>query len=228
MDLWKISKHNQFGGNCLFAETPLRILQTGMFSQTTFVRFQMIEFSPEFYKIASPSSPWQLAVRMSSMGKTSYWLENITRCQKTGTQMVRCLNQGVRVDLKTHRPIPLPVEGLEMYRRVATASPPPRFTFPNNQPASDRLFKMSIKAALGDTDRNNHVNQGAFMRYCIDCASLAAKHGEFFERFSKDMAYYNLKRVSMEYLGEVNAGDEMQMICWEDPSRAGALCFLID
>ena len=150
-------------------ESPLRILT----SHVSFVRFQTMEICPEFYKIASPSSPWQLAVRMSHIGKTSYWFEYVTCCQKTGKQLIRCLLQLVQVDLETRRPIPLPVEGLEMYRRAATASPPPRFIFPNTRPASDRIFKTSIKATPSETDRNHHANHAAYFKYCIDGASFS-------------------------------------------------------
>ena len=52
--------------------------------------------------------------------------------------------------------------------------------------------------------------------------------GGVLERFTKDMAYYNLKRFSVEYVGEINAAGEIQVMCWEDTTRAGALCFLIE
>ena len=221
-----MAKHNEFGGKFLSEESPLRLLR--MSSQSSFVRFQSIELSPEFYKIVCPSSPWKLAVRMRSMDKTSYWLEYETSCQTTGLQLVRCLDQVVQVDLETRRLVPLPVEGLEMYRRAATASPPSRFLFPNSRPASDLSFKTSIKAASSETDLNNYVNQSVYLRYCLDCANLAVMQGGVLTRFRKDMAYYNLKRFSVEYLREIKAGDEIQVMCWEDTSRAGVLCFLIE
>ena len=226
MDVWKIAKHTQCG---IMISIDRGFNQALQFNDTAngFARFQRFEMSPKFYTDASIITPWSMVVRLSHVGKSSYLLENQTVCQKTGELLIKNLILGVRVDMKTRRPAPFPEEGLSSFRNYASSVPPPRFDFPDTQADPERCFVASTTALPSDTDVNQHVNHAISLKYCVDCASFAATKGGVLQNFTNDVAYYNLKTFSIEYLGEIQEEDVVDVTCWEDEIKPGVLYFFL-
>ena len=164
---------------------------------------------------------------MIHLGKTSFWVEEILRCEVSGKELARLQLLLVRVDLETRRPILLPEEGVAFVKSTAKGptAAPPRVEFPQTIPDSTRAFTLSTKALPSDTDTNQHINQAAYMKYCMDCASLAAMKGGVLQRFSRDMDYYNVTKFVVEYVGEIEAGDVIDVVCWQDSTDFSTLYF---
>ena len=120
-------------------------------------------------------------------------------------------------------------EMLEQYRIKINSPTPPnlQLNFPGTLPDSDKIFSGSTKALSSDTDQSHHVNQAVYVRYCTDFASLAAAKGGVLKSFQKDLAYYNLKTFKIEYAGELVAGNDVEVLCWEDMASPHVLYFLV-
>ena len=226
MDLWRISKHFESGRISGAVLGLAEALNFGPGS-SYFVRLQIIDILPEFYTMASVDSPWRMTHRMCHVGKTSYWMESKTRCLKTGTMLMDHLAQVVRVDTTTRRSAPLPLEGIAPFKKAATMQSPPRFHFPNTLPDQKRTFTYSLKTLPSHEDRNQHVNQSMYVMFCMDCASLAAAKGGILQKFTKDMAYYNTRKFTAEYVSEMVGGVAIDVTCWEDASDPSVLYFVI-
>ena len=227
MDSWSAMKHHECGLEIHKFKYISSILQA---EKGLFTRFQSLEFSPEFFTIASISSPWEMTIKAVRFGKTSYWIENVTRCRKTGVDITRNLRQLVTVDLNTRRPVDIPAENVVPYKKALAILPTSVFaypSFPHALPDSSGLFHYSTRGIPSDGDFNDHINHSICFKYCADCASLAAMKAGILQKFSRDMAYYNLKKFSAEYVGEMTVGDDINVFCWENPSDPCILYFLL-
>ena len=196
----------------------------------TFYRCQNFEFSPDFYSIDCVSSPWLQTVRMTNVGNTSLWLSYVTTCRRTGKELVRNTNQLVRIDTTTRRPAQLPAERVAFFKTSANGSMmiPPRFDFPMSGPDPSKVFKFTKMSLPSETDANIHVNQSVCFKYCIDCASLAATElSGVLRKFTRDVAYYNIKTFSVEYVAEIRVGTKLEILCWEDQIKPSILFFLV-
>ena len=185
--------------------------------------------SPEFYSTASITSPWSLKVRLAHIGNSSCRMEHVTVCQKTGVVFYRGVLQVVRVDLTRRRPVPIPRPGDAPFTKsqVNASSPPVKIDISDDRLDSNRVFRMSTKAVSSETDESQHINQSTYIKYCMDCASLAAMQGGILKGFKRDMAYYNLKTFRVEYVGELVAGNDVEVSCWEDVTRPHILYFAL-
>ena len=221
-----MAKHFE-GGVMIFGELGLKVVQLSP-STGVFVRFQSFEFSPQFNSNAGVTSPWTMNIRVSYVGKTSFMVENILRCRGTGAEFSRNYRHLVRVDMKERRAIKLPEEFNARFKPSANGSLAKMPDFPVEPTDSKRVFQASFSASPSDTDHNHHINQATCVKYCMDCARLAAKTGGILTKFSRDMAFYNVKNCSSEYyVGEINVGDIVHVRCWENPEDPCVLFFLV-
>ena len=225
MDVWRLVKHFESGRMTMIRPTLRRDFQIDS-SLNLFVCYQTLEISPAFYDRADVSFPWSMKIKISYVGKTSFWFNAAIYCQKTGKILAQNFCQVVRVSLASRRPIELPAEGADKYRASTSKNPPQRFTFPQISQSREQSFTYTTKA-LPSTDSNIHVNQSVCFMYCHDGASLAALQGNIFSKFSQDFAYYNVKTFSVEYVGEMNAGDDIDVQCWEDDKNQCVLYFIV-
>ena len=210
----------------IIARTTRQPIRNGL-KTTTFLRLQRMEFTPEFYTIPSVSSPWLLKTRISYLGNTSYLRDTDLSCQKSGVFLARNVMTIVAVDTKTRRPTRIPEGFAKFVNAAAKNTTPTRFYFPEYLLDQKPLFSSSVFAAPSDTDDNQHLNHTVSIRYCLDCASVAATRGDVFKQFSKDMSYYNVKSFTIEYRAEMREGDMVNVQCWEDPENQCVLYFVI-
>ncbi|XP_030829214.1 uncharacterized protein LOC100892957 [Strongylocentrotus purpuratus] len=226
VDVWRLVKHFEFSRAMIVRLSLRRDFQIDS-GLSFFLSYQTLEISPDFYDRADVSFPWCMKIKISYVGKTSFWFNAATCCQKTGKILAQNFCQAVRVSLASRRPIELPAKGADKYIASTSKNPPQRFTFPQITPRREQSFTYTTKALPSDTDSNIHVNQSVCFRYCHDGASLAALQGNIFSKFSQDFAYYNVKTFSVEYVGEMNAGDDIDVQCWEDDKNQCVLYFII-
>lgn len=226
LDLWRVAKHFESGRaigiNYGFTKALKLSATVGLF-----VRYQTIEMYPEFYFTANVSSPWQMKSHVAHVGRTSYWYKSETHCRRSGKLLAESLCQAVRVSRSTHRPIDLLADRFAKFKAAETMTAPPRTVFPSKAPDRKSTFVLTTKALPSDTDSNQHVNQSACFKYCLDCVSFAAMEGKVLLMFSRDVAYYNVKSFESEYIGEMMAGDEVEVQCWQDDIELCTLYFLL-
>nr|XP_054752122.1 uncharacterized protein LOC129257750 [Lytechinus pictus] len=226
VDLWKLSKHFESSRAATLNLTLRKDFQLDS-SSTFFLIYQTSEFSQEFHDIADMFFPWYMKIKVCYVGKTSFWNDLATYCQKTGKLLAQNFSQGVKVCVDSRRSVELPIGSADKYRATMLTKPPQRCSFPSIPPVKERSFTCTTRALPSDTDSNGHVNQSACYKYCYDAASLAALQGNVFTKFCQDFAYYDVKRISVEYVGEINTGDDVEVLCWEDDSNQCTLCFIL-
>ena len=224
MDLWNISKQFDLIATVAFVNEFMGIFK---YESIAFVRVQIFEISSDFYTLASAFSPWIMTYRLSCLGTTSFWEEGTLRCEGSEEVLARRKLMGVRIDPTTRRPMPHPENEVAFFKKIAKGqtAAPPRVEFPTTIPDSVRVCSLSIRALPSDTDINRHINQATCLRYCMNCASLAAMRGGFLQKFNRDMAYYNANKFSVEYVGEMRSGDVIDVVCWQDPKDFSILYF---
>ena len=135
----------------------------------------------------------------------------------------------VRIDLQTRRPVQAPPEEIAAFKKLTKDPPRPKIEvkLPATIPETQRVFRFSVRALPSDTDRNKHVNQSVCFKYCVNCASLAAMEGGYLRRFTKDIDYYNIKKFSVEYVGEMMVGNVVDVFCWQDTEKDCRLFFIL-
>ena len=221
-----MAKHFECGVITFLARVGIQVVHLRPSTTGIFVRFQSFEFSPQFYSIAGVTSPWTMNIRVRYVGKTSFMVENTLRCKETGAEFSRNYRHLVKVNMKERRPVKLPEEFNATFKPSANGSLVKMPDFPGEPTDSKRVFQTSFDAFLSDADYYHHINQANCFRYCMDCASLAAMKGGILTKFTRDMAYYNVKKFSAEYVGETNVG-AIDVLCWENPEDPCVLFFLV-
>ena len=66
-------------------------------------------------------------------------------------------------------------------------------------------------------DRNNHVNQSSYIKFCMDAATHASLSGHYVH-FNEDMCLYAPLLWTISYVGECRANDELSIYTWQSES----------
>ena len=93
-------------------------------------------------------------------------------------------------------------------------------------PPSGQYHRWSVRAAPSDMDLNFHVNQAAYVRYCMDCASDASEKG-FIKQIDGDPCFWQVAEIHTFNSGENFPRDELHVCTWECPNDDHVLKFLI-
>ena len=88
------------------------------------------------------------------------------------------------------------------------------------------VFSYEIKALMSDCDKNGHVNQTAYVKWCSDVGVLAADLGRY-RNFKKDIGMYALKELSVQYIGETLVDETVLVQTWEDTNEEMTVHFVI-
>ncbi|XP_071479896.1 uncharacterized protein [Diadema antillarum] len=226
VDLWRVAKISESGNARSIQQGMEKSLQLSA-TIRIFMRYQVIHLSEEFHDTVTSSTLWDLTSWWSYIGKTSYCIDSVLRQHGTGLELASFCIHAVRVDLTVRRPIQLPMECVSRYGRTVSRSRPPTSDLREAAPRDGPTYLFSTRALPSETDANQHVNHTAFIKYCIDCASLAAIEGGVLSHFHDDMAYYKLKDFELEYVQEISVGDKINVVCWEDSTNRRVIRFLV-
>ena len=88
------------------------------------------------------------------------------------------------------------------------------------------VFSYEIKALQSDCDKNDHVNQTSYLKWCSDVGALVADFGKY-PNFKKDIGMYALEEISVFYIGETLVDETVVVKSWEDPNEERTVNFVI-
>ena len=163
------------------------------------------------------NKPLKFQLSVSQIGNTSftYIVEMFDQC--TGVRYGRCLSKVVYVDAKTRRPVGLPeklIRGAKAYiesRKIIPQNVEKMGLF--NVPKS--ALPYELKVLHSDCDRNLHVNQSTYIRWCSDalCNHLS-ESGYLGSSENNVNERLQLKELAVQYIGEALVNDNIIVYTW--------------
>lgn len=223
----------------------LRITQVNRLSETTRVTRQLWSheddgkgvfmvmfgrrwtFTPELYSRAALDFPMILTSSVVNVGRTSMDMCSTIEDESDGKELASLVFRVVNVDPVTRQTsVPFPELARKSMAKFETESTKKfeKLSVPLNQP--DKKYKCKIAVRFDDMDFLMHANQGAYIKFCMECAAQASTSG-FYSKFSTDIAFYRPSRYAGLHLAESEAGDELEVSTWEDPENPLLLHFVI-
>ena len=184
-------------------------------------------FLPRFYKCASVEMPMSYTSQAAFVGKTSLTNKCVIKSlDEDKLPLVNALKQAVWADKTTHLPKPLPSNVLEVVKKSGLTMSPNRPI--NYQPPQmpEKTFHYPITVVPSDMDMIFHTNQATYVRYALDCATVAALSG-FYQKYYQDICFYKVKDVSVLYRGESFTGDKLMVSTWQDSHDLDCIHFQI-
>ncbi len=185
---------------------------------TAFVRYIELNPTPSYWKPGI--RPLQSKSWISYVGSTSFIRDFHYFNPITGELLATELYHAVKIDVKTRRPTKVGPDQFD--RRGITRDVLPRNFVLSPKPVYSHLY--STKVLSSDTDRNQHLNTSVYIKYFMDAGSSMAIEGKL-TGFDGDLAYYDIVKLSITFLGEAVLDDQMKIECWEDASNAKLLNF---
>ncbi len=122
---------------------------------------------------------------------------------------------GVFINPKTGKSKQLPLDEKTLLKNFETKKTTLRINLP--APPQNKYYKYILKVHASDIDHLYHVNNSVWMRYCMDAAAEAVQNG-FFKCFKRDLFSYPVKKLDCIFNSEALAGDELTVLCWQEPS----------
>ncbi|XP_048731121.1 uncharacterized protein LOC125648201 [Ostrea edulis] len=132
----------------------------------------------------------------------------------------------VRMSRKTRRAIEFPDWFYETYAPYMNSSGHPALSKEILPEIPENAFKLVVVPNHSDTDRNNHVNQSSYIKFCMDVATHASLSGQYIH-FTEDMCLYPSCQWVISYVGESMANDELHIYTWQQESAPEQLYFSI-
>ena len=189
-------------------------------------------------KNANFSVSVELAVYLVHIGRSSVHLYN-EMMDAHGHEFGKCLLKMVFIDRTTRKSKAIPDwirqdlkqdvnENLLQLRSRETdllkeANIPLTHTIPAKP---EGAFHHSIKINPSEIDRNKHTNNTHYIRFCMDCASLALWDRKL-PNFHGDVALYNVHKAKVLYSRETVLGDVLNVFVWPSEASPLELCFSI-
>jgi len=191
-------------------------------NKALFVVGQDIQFCEEFHEKTfcyernfGVQEPLRFFTYVSEAGKTSYtnvtdWVDFLS-----GKLLVRFSVKLVYVDKSTRKPIDLPevfFRGLSEHLPLVKARPltkvPPLLV-------PQETFSRRVHVLHSDCDMNKHANQATYIKWCADAGTHAAFSGHL-NGFHGNIDSYKVKQTKIQYLGESNVNDKIDVYVWTD------------
>ena len=185
---------------------------------SVFVRYMDLNLTPSYWKPGI--RPLGTKVWISYVGRTSYIRDFHYINPMTGELLGTGLFHVVKVDFKTRRPTKIGADQLD--RRGITRDVPPTNFVLSPKPAGSHLY--STKVLSSDTDRSQYLNTSMHIKYFMDAGSCMAIDGKL-TGFHGDLAYYDIAKLSVIFLGKAVIDDQLKITCWEDASNVKLLNF---
>ena len=184
-------------------------------SRTLVVVKQVIKLNPLLHRQVSKFTPlaMKFLVEVLEIGESSFVLSITMTNTNTGEKLGENFLKYVVIGRKSRRPEALPSWFKDRYsptraHEISHIRKSPVPETPQN------VFKYNIKPLPSEMDSNNHVNQAEYVKFCMDCATLAAKSG-FYKHFYTDMCLYTTTLWEVTYGKESFAGDLLEISTWQ-------------
>lgn len=195
-------------------------------------------FSPRLYQQAAFDFPMSMHWTLTGVGNVSvdhqliyYEDQQPTSSTTPSSSIARqplasCVFRLVHVDPVTRKPAPIPEYLLFGFKEnvVADGERFPTIRAPSVLPKNS--YKCQLRVRYDDMDVLQHTNVSSYLVFAMECASMAAKDG-FYSLICDDVAFYRSRRATSIFISECRAGDELEVVTWEDQHNRMLLNFAV-
>ena len=186
------------------------------FNATTIIKLNKNISRVNFDSYYRLNRPLRFRIYLSHVGKTSFTLTVDMFNHQTNETYGRCDSKIVYTDAKTRRPVKLPdylVEGFKdsiekLQAKHKNIEKLGEFDIPNG------ALTSKVKVLHGDCDRNLHVNQSTYPRWCSDVLYphliklLDLKN-------MRETKGIHMNEMVMQYLGEALVNEIITVYMWQ-------------
>ena len=158
------------------------------------------------------NKPFRFKLYISHVGNTSFVYSIDMYDFNTGAKYGRCDSKVVYVDAKTRRPVKLPQQWIEeaKHSMIKHNIKPRDINKLGLFKVPDSALTYKLKVLHSDCDRNLHVNQSIFVRWCAD-----ALYYYFRKRTNNDEEMgFHIEKLAVQYIGEVLVNDTVCVNVW--------------
>ncbi|XP_061181552.1 uncharacterized protein LOC133190098 [Saccostrea echinata] len=188
---------------------------------------QQLKLSPKLHEMTLKSKTQLLFdMVLLEVGKTSILYRIQFKDGSTNEILGENFLKFVRMSRKTRRPMVFPDWFYELYASYMNSSGHPVLSKEPLPEIPDNAYKFVVVPNHSDTDRNNHVNQSSYIKFCMDVATKAALSGHYVH-FSEDMCLYASLQWTISYVGESMANDELNIFTWQREYKPEHIYFSI-
>ncbi|KAK6181022.1 hypothetical protein SNE40_008968 [Patella caerulea] len=190
-----------------------------------FVIIQHIQLEPN--NLWLKTCPLSVTMKLMHIGSSSSTVKQEMRNEKDQSLLGTCVFKMVRVNRETRRPDPYRKDILKKYSHILGTNEPQASLLSVKMPDLPlKAFRLPVYILHSDTDRNIHLNQIHYLRYCLDCAAMAATQGQY-RYFNKDICHYQALDILMLFKQEALSGDLVNVHTWQDEITQQDLHFII-
>ncbi|XP_061167150.1 uncharacterized protein LOC133175988 [Saccostrea echinata] len=157
------------------------------------------------------------------VGKTSYCISKKLRSRSIGKDVVQYSHQSIRVDPQTRQPLEFPSFWREKYRKYAAGLP---FIMKKITRPQICVLDFLYRIQTCDIDDQNHTNNRAYVRLCMECSKRGAVERRY-KCFSSVLFENGIKELQVRFENEALLGEEVIVYVWEATGRTDQLCFEI-
>ena len=161
------------------------------------------------------NKPLIFKLYISHVGNTSFTYTVDMYDFMTGIKYGSCISKVVYVNAKTRRPVKLPdnfIDGANLSIEKLNILPhSPEKTGLSNVP--DTALSYKVKVLHSDCDRNLHVNQSTYVRWCADA---------LYHHFRKCLSNktdvddgFHIENLTVQYIGEAVANENVFIYIWK-------------
>ncbi len=190
---YDFAKYDQLGQYWLVRETELEYLKPLLYAD----EFEIKTWVQDFRRVRSR--------RMYEF-----------RSSSTQELIARASTDWVYLDLKTNRPVTVPIEMINAFFPEGMPQvAPPRDPFPDAPPPPPGVFKLRRRVTFNEIDMAQHVNNAVYLSYVEDAAMqvLPAFGWPIDQLLAKDCAIY-ARHHRIEYLQPALLDDEIEIATW--------------
>ncbi|XP_069120127.1 uncharacterized protein [Argopecten irradians] len=190
---------------------------------------QAVRLSPDLHRDYSlfTTLKQRYVLDIVEVGRRSFSFVSRLTNEETGQFLGEILLKYVLIDRRTRKSIPLPEAFFEKYSNYTKKDiKVTKLSIPPCPDMGKHVFKLKALPLHSDTDRNNHVNQSVYFRYCIDCATDAALAGSY-RHFTSDMCWYPVVEMNVYHANESLVNKELVVNTWQDNDDFRLIFFII-
>ena len=175
-----------------------------------FVLSNQFNLMPGFYNSRHVFNLLECQAQIVNVANTSYQVFSTARSLVTREVLYTNLTCLVLVDSKVRRPTPIPKDLKEsMGSQKHPWSPVKRLKIPND------AHRLSYRVRTSDLEWSRRINAAYHSRICQDAMYDASISGAF-RGLSGDLGHYWIRQVKSLYMNETHAGDDLDILVWQD------------
>ena len=190
------------------------------FNATTIIQLNNNISEINFDSYYGKNRPFRFSLYLSHVGRTSFTLTVDMYNHLTNEIYGTCRSKIVYTDAKTRRPVKLPnylIEGVKDSMQKLKIKPQNieklgTFDIPSE------AFSYKLKVLHSDCDRNLHVNQSTYPRWCSDVLNRHLTKQSDLTYYEKNKGIH-MKEMVMQYLGEALVNEMIIVYMWQDSNQ---------